>query len=107
MSIRTFIRDLFLALQLLQVRLRVPYLLQMCMKMLVLSVFRMQLRKDMTLYEQLSLELRKVLLHFVRGFRGSMPVDSFVTPEPWAMPGYDSDVIMAARCICTGFLYRA
>ena len=33
------------------------------------AIFRMQLRKDMTLYRQLSLELRKVLLHFVRGFR--------------------------------------
>ena len=27
---------------------------------------------------------------------GAAPVDSYVTPVPWAMPGYDSDVIMAA-----------
>ena len=30
------------------------------------------------------------------------PVDSYVTPEPWAMPGYDSDVIMAAGAFTLG-----
>ena len=30
------------------------------------------------------------------------PVDSYVTPEPWAMPGYDSDVIMAAGAFVQG-----
>jgi cystathionine beta-lyase family protein involved in aluminum resistance len=33
---------------------------------------------------------------FCRGIQAAAPVDSFVTPEPWPMPGYDSDVIMAA-----------
>ena len=30
------------------------------------------------------------------------PVDSFVTPEPWDMPGYDSQVIMAAGAFTNG-----
>ena len=30
------------------------------------------------------------------------PVDSFVVPEPWAMPGYDSEVIMAAGAFVQG-----
>ena len=30
------------------------------------------------------------------------PVDSYVSPEPWAMPGYDSDVIMAAGAFISG-----
>lgn len=29
-------------------------------------------------------------------------MDSYVEPEPWAMPGYDSDVIMAAGALCRG-----
>ena len=33
---------------------------------------------------------------FCEGIQAAAPVDSYVTPEPWAMPGYDSDVIMAA-----------
>ena len=35
-------------------------------------------------------------------YRLSAPVDSYVTPEPWAMPGYDSDVIMAAGAFVQG-----
>ena len=33
---------------------------------------------------------------FCQGIQAAAPVDSFVTPEPWDMPGYDSQVIMAA-----------
>ena len=36
------------------------------------------------------------VIAFCRGIQAAAPVDSYVTPIPWAMPGYDSDVIMAA-----------
>lgn len=39
---------------------------------------------------------------FCKGIQAAAPVDSFVTPEPWAMPGYDSDVIMAAGAFVQG-----
>ena len=39
---------------------------------------------------------------FCKGIQAAAPVDSFVTPEPWAMPGYDSDVIMAAGAFVSG-----
>lgn len=39
---------------------------------------------------------------FCRGIQAAAPVDSFVTPEPWAMPGYDSQVIMAAGAFIQG-----
>ena len=39
---------------------------------------------------------------FAKGIQAAAPVDSFVTPEPWAMPGYDSDVIMAAGAFVSG-----
>ena len=42
------------------------------------------------------------LCAFCRGIQAGSPVDSFVTPEPWAMPGYDSDVIMAAGAFVSG-----
>ncbi len=42
------------------------------------------------------------LCAFCRGIQAAAPVDSFVTPEPWAMPGYDSDVIMAAGTFISG-----
>lgn len=42
------------------------------------------------------------VIAFCQGIQGAAPVDSFVTPEPWDMPGYDSQVIMAAGAFVSG-----
>lgn len=42
------------------------------------------------------------VIEFCKGIQSAAPVDSYVTPEPWAMPGYDSDVIMAAGAFVQG-----
>ena len=42
------------------------------------------------------------LIAFCQGLQKGAPVDSFVTPEPWDMPGYDSKVIMAAGAFTLG-----
>ncbi len=42
------------------------------------------------------------LIAFCEGIQAAAPVDSFVTPEPWDMPGYDSEVIMAAGAFIQG-----
>lgn len=42
------------------------------------------------------------LIAFCKGIQSAAPVDSYVTPEPWAMPGYQSDVIMAAGAFYQG-----
>ena len=42
------------------------------------------------------------MIAFCEGIQAAAPVDSYVTPEPWAMPGYDSDVIMAAGAFVQG-----
>ena len=42
------------------------------------------------------------LIAFCQGIQAAAPVDSYVSPEPWAMPGYDSDVIMAAGAFVQG-----
>ncbi len=39
---------------------------------------------------------------FCLGIQAGAPVDSFVTPEPWPMPGYDCPVIMAAGAFVQG-----
>ena len=51
-----------------------------------------------------AVELRsaKGLIAFCKGIQAAAPVDSFVTPEPWAMPGYDDNVIMAAGAFVQG-----
>ena len=45
---------------------------------------------------------REKLLGFVKGIQAGSPVDSFVTPEPWDMPGYDDPVVMAAGAFVQG-----
>jgi len=45
---------------------------------------------------------REAMVAFCRGIQAAAPVDSYVTPEPWPMPGYDSDVIMAAGAFVQG-----
>ncbi|MBO4457603.1 MAG: methionine gamma-lyase family protein [Butyrivibrio sp.] len=42
------------------------------------------------------------VIEFCKGIQAAAPVDSFVTPEPWDMPGYDSQVIMAAGAFVSG-----
>ncbi len=42
------------------------------------------------------------LIAFCRGIQAASPIDSFVAPEPWAMPGYEDEVIMAAGAFTQG-----
>lgn len=52
--------------------------------------------------QALCLENADRLVEFCRGIQSGAPVDSYVTPEPWDMPGYDSKVIMAAGAFILG-----
>ncbi|MEE0946775.1 MAG: methionine gamma-lyase family protein [Acutalibacteraceae bacterium] len=45
---------------------------------------------------------RENLIAFCKGMQSGAPVDSYVSPEPWAMPGYDDEVIMAAGSFTLG-----
>ena len=48
------------------------------------------------------LRQEEALVAFCQGVQKGAPVDAFVTPEPWDMPGYDSQVIMAAGAFIQG-----
>ena len=48
------------------------------------------------------LENEKNLTAFCKGIQKGSPVDSYVTPEAWDMPGYESEVIMAAGAFTMG-----
>lgn len=52
--------------------------------------------------QAVSLESADALKAFCRGIQSAAPVDSYITPVPWAMPGYDCDVIMAAGAFVQG-----
>ncbi len=52
--------------------------------------------------QAVTLGSREAMLAFCKGIQAAAPVDSYVTPEPWAMPGYDSEVVMAAGAFVQG-----
>lgn len=52
--------------------------------------------------ECITLGSAQALIAFCQGMQSGAPVDSFVSPEPWEMPGYDDPVIMAAGAFTLG-----
>ena len=52
--------------------------------------------------QSIKMESAEKVIAFCEGIQKGAPVDSYVTPEPWAMPGYDCDVIMAAGAFIQG-----
>lgn len=52
--------------------------------------------------QAVTLNSPEAIIEFCKGIQAAAPVDSYVTPEPWAMPGYHSEVIMAAGAFVQG-----
>lgn len=52
--------------------------------------------------QSLGLENAESLIAFCQGIQSGSPIDSFLCPEPWDMPGYDSQVVMAAGAFTLG-----
>ncbi len=52
--------------------------------------------------QAICLENSENLIAFCQGLQKGAPVDSYVTPEPWDMPGYDNKVIMSAGAFTNG-----
>ena len=57
-------------------------------------------RRD--IIQAVELGSREAMVAFCKGIQSAAPVDSYVTPEPWAMPGHESEVIMAAGAFVQG-----
>ena len=58
--------------------------------------------KRADIIESVLLNTPEALVAFCQGMQKGAPVDSFVVPEPWDMPGYDTPVIMAAGAFTLG-----
>ena len=52
--------------------------------------------------QAVTLKSREAMLAFCHGIQEAAPVDSYVIPEPWAMPGYHDEVVMAAGAFIQG-----
>ena len=58
--------------------------------------------KRSDIIETVQLGTAEGVIAFCEGIQAAAPIDSFVTPVPWAMPGYDDEVIMAAGAFIGG-----
>ncbi len=101
-SYRPFYQGLFLA----------PHTVSQCLKCAVLfsALFTLLGYKTMPsvqdarsdIVQSVEFHTKEELIAFCKAVQAAAPIDSFVTPEPWAMPGYDDPVIMAAGAFVQG-----
>jgi len=76
-----------------------------CAKITEMAGFRADPKWDeprRDIIQMIELGTPEAVKAFCAGIQAGSPVDSFVTPEPWPMPGYDCDVIMAAGTFIQG-----
>lgn len=66
------------------------------------SVTPTPFEKRADIIQTVELRTAKGLVAFCQGIQSGSPVDAFVVPEPWDMPGYDTPVIMAAGAFTLG-----
>ena len=74
-------------------------------KLMELLGYETQPRSDAVrrdIIQMIHLKNPEAVRRFCKGIQSGAPVDSYVTPEPWDMPGYDSQVIMAAGAFVQG-----
>jgi len=76
-----------------------------CAKMMELLGYGTEPRSDAVrrdIIQMIRLGSPEAVKRFCKGIQMGAPVDSYVTPEPWDMPGYDCPVIMAAGAFIQG-----
>lgn len=97
-----FYEGLFFAPHVVEQALKGGLLIGACMEKLgfVTSPSVSQLPYDIT--RAIRFRTREELISFIQSVQEASPVDSFVTLEPWDMPGYEDQVIMAAGCFVQG-----
>ena len=78
------------------------FLPRMCMSGWASASCRTGRNRGTISFRPSSLARRRGMLAFCRGIQAAAPVDSYVTPVPWAMPGYDAEVVMAAGAFVQG-----
>ncbi|MCC8141347.1 MAG: methionine gamma-lyase family protein [Lachnospiraceae bacterium] len=100
--IRSFYQGLFLAPTAVASALKGAVFAANLYESLGFSVFPDRDESRYDIIQSITLGSKEKIIAFCRGIQAAAPVDSFVTPEPWDMPGYDSQVIMAAGTFSQG-----
>ena len=99
---RLFYQGLFLAPHTVNQAIKGSLLIGKCMEKLGYENFPKLDKTPADITRAIRFDTAEQLCAFIQSVQEASPVDSFVTLEPWDMPGYDSKVIMAAGCFVEG-----
>ncbi len=99
---RLFYQGLFLAPHTVNQAIKGSLLIGKCMEKLGYENFPKLDKTPSDITRAIRFDTAEQLCAFIQSVQEASPVDSFVTLEPWDMPGYDSKVIMAAGCFVEG-----
>jgi len=99
---RLFLQGLFLAPHTVAQALKTAVFCAEMMRLLGISSSPSAEEKRSDIIQTVRLGSPERLKRFCLGIQAGAPVDSYVTPEPWAMPGYEDQVIMAAGAFNQG-----
>ncbi len=99
---RLFYQGLFLAPHTVNQAIKGSLVIGKCMESLGYENFPKLDRTPADITRAIRFDTAEQLCAFIQSVQEASPIDSFVTLEPWDMPGYDSKVIMAAGCFVEG-----
>jgi len=99
---RGFLQGLFLAPSVVEAALKGAILLARSCEILGLETSPAAKDKRSDIIQAVRMPSREKLIAFCQAIQASSPIDSHVTPEPGSLPGYDSEVIMAAGTFVLG-----
>ncbi len=99
---RNMLRGLFLAPHIVAQALKTAHFAAYVFDSLGYAVEPSAFETRYDIIQTVSLGTPEGLVGFCRGIQSASPVDSYVSPEPWAMPGYSDPVVMAAGAFVGG-----
>lgn len=99
---RLFYQGLFMAPHTVNQAIKGSFLIGKCMETLGYENFPKLDKTPADITRAIRFDTAQQLCAFIQSVQEASPIDSFVTLEPWDMPGYDSKVIMAAGCFVEG-----
>ncbi len=101
-SMKSFLQGLFMAPTVVSSALKGAIFASACYERLGFKTFPASSEKRTDIIQAIELKSPEALLKFCEGIQAASPVDSFVTPVADDMPGYESEVVMAAGAFIQG-----
>lgn len=99
---QSFYQGVFLAPHVVCQALKGGLLIGACLEKLGFETSPAVMQPPFDITRAIRFRTREELIAFIQAVQEASPVDSFVQLEPWDMPGYESEVIMAAGCFVQG-----